>query len=187
MNETDHGTWRRLALLQFPYIFRKPGEPIQGERERPGDPTLKTRIKINNDCQHDAIVTWAVEGAMKWYADPETSLRPTDKINSDTRRWRAEADRIIAFWDEKLIADRNFGIVSTDIAGGVQRLVPEQRSQRVVEGNLWSQIFAACRDPAARSCRYAASTASTARPVRMGKITPTAACDLPGSEVPKCL
>jgi putative DNA primase/helicase len=115
VNETDHGTWRRLALLQFPYTFRKPGEPIQSESERPGDPTLKTRIKINNDCQHDAIVTWAVEGAMKWYANPEHALQPTAKINSDTRKWRAEADRIIAFWDEKLIADRNVGIISTDM------------------------------------------------------------------------
>jgi hypothetical protein len=49
-------TCRRIVLLQFPYTFRKPGEPIQNESERPGDPTLKTRIKINNDCQDDVIV-----------------------------------------------------------------------------------------------------------------------------------
>jgi P4 family phage/plasmid primase-like protien len=70
VNETDHGTWRRLALLTFPFTFRKPGEPIQGDHERRGDPTLKSRIKGNVDQQHDAIVTWAVEGAMKWYANP---------------------------------------------------------------------------------------------------------------------
>jgi hypothetical protein len=77
--------WRRLALLTFPFTFRKPGEPVQGDHERRGDPTLKSRIKRNLDQQHDAIVTWAVEGAMKWYANPETSLQPTHKINTDTR------------------------------------------------------------------------------------------------------
>jgi hypothetical protein len=30
VDETDHGTWRRLALLKFPYTFRKPGEPLSG-------------------------------------------------------------------------------------------------------------------------------------------------------------
>ena len=29
VSETDHGTWRRLALLRFPYTFRKPGEELQ--------------------------------------------------------------------------------------------------------------------------------------------------------------
>jgi P4 family phage/plasmid primase-like protien len=58
INETDHGTWRRLALLVFPYLFRKPGEDVVGDWEKPGDPTLKQRIELNESGQHDAIVTW---------------------------------------------------------------------------------------------------------------------------------
>lgn len=39
VDETDHGTWRRLALVRFPYRFRKPGEPIVETFDREGDPT----------------------------------------------------------------------------------------------------------------------------------------------------
>src|SRR5207342_835538 len=105
VNETDHGTWRRLTLLSFPYTFRKPGEPMESDSDRRGDPTLKARIRQDANGQHDAIVTWAVEGAMRWYADPDTALQPTETIAEDTRAWRAEADRILGFWDEHLTAD----------------------------------------------------------------------------------
>jgi hypothetical protein len=52
---------------------------------------------------------------MRWYADPENSLRPTTKIEKDTRAWRAIADRILALWDEKLIGDHRFGMITTEM------------------------------------------------------------------------
>jgi putative DNA primase/helicase len=116
VSETDHGTWRRLTLLKFPYTFRKPGEVLDGNpNDRPGDPTLKTRIEDNTDHQHDAIVTWAIEGAKRWYADPARSLQPTAKITKDTRDWRAVADRILAFWDERLIPDPDYNIITSEM------------------------------------------------------------------------
>jgi putative DNA primase/helicase len=115
VNETDHGTWRRLNLLCFPYTFRKPGEPLHSDNDRVGDPTLKGRIRRGAGGRHDAIVTWAIEGAMRWYANPDTALMPSTKINADTRAWRADADRILGFWDEKLIGDRDACIPTTDM------------------------------------------------------------------------
>jgi putative DNA primase/helicase len=115
VNETDHGTWRRLALLCFPYTFRKPGEPLHSDNDRVGDPTLKGRIRRGADGRHDAIVTWAVEGAIRWYANPDTTLMPTTKIKVDTRAWRADADRILGFWDERIIGDRDACILTTEM------------------------------------------------------------------------
>jgi P4 family phage/plasmid primase-like protien len=115
VSETDHGTWRRLALLCFPYTFRKPGEPLHNDNDRVGDPTLKGWIRRGADGRHDAIATWAVEGAMRWYADPDTALMPTTKIKADTRAWRADADRILGFWGEKLIGDRDACILTTEM------------------------------------------------------------------------
>jgi hypothetical protein len=115
VNETDHGTWRRLALLRFPYTFRKPGKALQSDSDRVSDPTLKARIKQGAGGQHDAIVTWAVEGAMRWYADPARSLTMTMKVEADTRAWRSEADRIMGFWDERLIADLYACILTTEM------------------------------------------------------------------------
>jgi putative DNA primase/helicase len=45
VTETDWGTWRRLALVKFPYTFRKPHEELKSETDRRGDPTLKRRIQ----------------------------------------------------------------------------------------------------------------------------------------------
>jgi hypothetical protein len=44
---------------------------------------------------------------------PGDLAMPTAKIENDTRTWRADADRILGYWDEKLIADLEAGIVST--------------------------------------------------------------------------
>jgi P4 family phage/plasmid primase-like protien len=105
VSETDHGTWRRLALLVFRYTFRKPGDNLVTENDRTGDPELKARIRWNIGGSHDAIVTWAVQGAMRWYGRGMTDLPPTEQIVKDTRAWRAFADHVLSFWDELLEAD----------------------------------------------------------------------------------
>lgn len=113
--ETDHGTWRRLGLLKFPYTYRKPDEPLQNpERDRRGDPTLKGRIKEGAGGQHDAIVTWAVEGALAWYADPDHSMAMPPQVAADTREWRTGADRVLGYWDERLVADPEACVLTTD-------------------------------------------------------------------------
>jgi hypothetical protein len=52
---------------------------------------------------------------MRWYADPDTALLPTAKVKADTRAWRAGADRILGFWEDKLIADRDACILTTEM------------------------------------------------------------------------
>jgi putative DNA primase/helicase len=115
VSETDHGTWRRLALLVFPYIYRKPGEPLELPDHRRGDPGLKRRLKEGAGGVWDAMVTWAVEGAIRYYADPDNSLTPTTKIKADTLAWRRKADRILGFWGEHLVPDPKACILTTDL------------------------------------------------------------------------
>lgn len=115
VNETDHGTWRRLARVRFPYTFRKAHEQCTRPTDKPGDARLKTRIRAGRSGQHDAAVTWVVEGAIRWYADPEHALAPTPAIVADTRAWRVEADRVLGFWDARLVADPNSFITATDL------------------------------------------------------------------------
>ena len=130
INETDHGTWRRLALVVFPFTFVKPGVPITDpERERRGDPTLKGRLKANPDGQHDAIVTWAIAGAVAWYASvtaieaahergeepPASVLALPARVEEDTLRWRMEADRILGFWSEMIEPDPASAVLSSEL------------------------------------------------------------------------
>jgi putative DNA primase/helicase len=112
VTETDHGTWRRLALVTFPLTFRKPHEALTGTTDRRGDPDLKDRLKSGTGGQHDAIVTWCVEGARRNYRDGTPALPAA--VEADTRTWRAKSDRILAFWDDVLIADES-SILTTEL------------------------------------------------------------------------
>lgn len=126
ISETDHGTWRRLALVKFPYTFVKPGKPISDpETERRGDPTLKQRIAENKTGQHDAAVTWAIEGAHTWYENMAaiergdgsvaSVLLPPEQVEADTLMWRMDADRILGFWSECLVPDASAIVLAADV------------------------------------------------------------------------
>jgi P4 family phage/plasmid primase-like protien len=114
VSEVDHGTWRRLLLVDFPLTFC---EKPEGPNERKGDPTLKRRVNEGNDGQHDAIVTWLVEGAMKYFADPmlmEIERRPLE-VRESIRAWQMEADRILAYFTERLLPDPETMITRADL------------------------------------------------------------------------
>lgn len=130
ISETDHGTWRRLALVVFPFTFVKPGVEIRDPAtERRGDPTLKARIKAGKHGQHDAAVTWAIEGALRWYANmeaietaveageepPVSALLPPPTVLEDTLAWRKEADRILGFWEGCLVADPGAIVLASEM------------------------------------------------------------------------
>lgn len=104
VNQTDDGTWRRLALVRFGIKFvAKP----EAAHERLADPGLKRRVREGKQGQHDAIVTWLVEGAMRYFAD-EAKIgeehRPVE-VAISTSEWRMQADRIMAYYTERLEID----------------------------------------------------------------------------------
>src|SRR5699024_1894213 len=47
VDETYHGTWRRLALVRFPYTFGSLGGPPESS-DRRRDPNLRDRLKGNS-------------------------------------------------------------------------------------------------------------------------------------------
>jgi|GEM_PF-1537832 len=100
VTETDHGTWRRLSLMPWPYTFRKAGEPLEGPLDRVGDPTLA--YAANTPAVRDAALAWMVEGARKWYERGRMMLPVPERVERETRSWRAETDLILGFSDECL-------------------------------------------------------------------------------------
>lgn len=115
VNETDDGSWRRLCLINFPYRFRTDPDEAMGERK--GDSGLKGRVRNGSDGQHDAIVTWIVEGAMAWYADPDCIVeeRRPITVHMDTLSWRKSADRILAYIDERIVSSNGSFITKSDL------------------------------------------------------------------------
>jgi putative DNA primase/helicase len=103
VEENDHGTWRRLQLLRFPYTFRKPHEPCNHEQgDRPGDGELRGRLTDSVGPAHAAVLAWLVAGAVRWYADKKALLTPPARVEHDTREWRKESDQVLDFAEECL-------------------------------------------------------------------------------------
>ncbi|MFD6857642.1 phage/plasmid primase, P4 family [Rhodococcus sp. NPDC060090] len=115
VDETDHGTWRRLALVRFPYRYRKPGQALTSPDDRAGDPTLRERLKRGTGGRAEAVLAWLIAGAHTYYSDGEKlPLAPTT-VEADTHEWRASTDVILKFVEEKLIFDRDGFVSSADL------------------------------------------------------------------------
>lgn len=114
VDETDHGTWRRLALLCFPYTFRKPGEPCTGPNDKPGDATLRQRLATDERVPA-AVLAWAVEGARKWYASGQIMAAPPVRVERDTLEWRKESDLILSFIGDCLKFDWNSHVLAKEL------------------------------------------------------------------------
>lgn len=115
--ETDHGTWRRLRMVRFPYRFVKPGEHIERGTDRQGDPAVRDQVaptggRAQSADVADAIVTWIVEGTLG-SADPD-NMRTPEEVRDSTREWRRSADRILGFWDSGIIERADGWVVPAD-------------------------------------------------------------------------
>jgi len=91
VEETDHGTWRRLALVTFPHTYRKPGVKLRGPNDLRGDPTLRERLKDGGDGRHGAVLAWLVTGARRWYENGQVMPVPPATVADDTRGWRHDS------------------------------------------------------------------------------------------------
>jgi P4 family phage/plasmid primase-like protien len=115
VRETDHGTWRRLALLKFPYTFRKPGTPLETANDRSGDPRLRECLRGGAEGRHEAVLAWLVAGAVRWYAEEQVMPAVPQRVEGDTRAWRAESDLILGYFDERLVLDPDRHIRTDDL------------------------------------------------------------------------
>jgi len=115
VEESDHGTWRRLACLRYPYRFRKPHERLEGPLDRSGDPGLRERVQEGEEGQHKAALVWLAEGARRWYEAHRKMTPPPARIVRDTREWRKQADLILAYVEDRLIWALTQHVISQEL------------------------------------------------------------------------
>lgn len=138
ITETDHGSWRRVALAVYPYRFRKPGEAMVTPYDRPGDPGLQYRCETDPDI-HAAALAWLVEGAQRWYAADRVMPPLPERVKADTLNWRKELDVVLSFSADVLIFEPGHHIHGRDFKD-------ELDAYLIGKGmNTWSERTVAAR------------------------------------------
>jgi putative DNA primase/helicase len=113
VSETDHGTWRRLALVRFPYRFVRRADEIASDRDRLGDPNIRRYFETTPDA---GVMRWLVEGARAWF---DAGMRLPDlpkRVQRDTDDWRSEADPVLAYLDDRIVDSVGHAITADDLA-----------------------------------------------------------------------
>lgn len=99
---TDHGTWRRLLAIRFPFRFVNPGTVERlGQGERWGDPDLTNAIARDPDLPAAALA-WVVEGATRLLANRSALHDLPPAVDEATAQWRADSDVCYQFATEHL-------------------------------------------------------------------------------------
>jgi putative DNA primase/helicase len=135
--ETDHGTWRRLALVRFRETYLKPADWRRHEkagtlskRHHRGDARLVHDLA---ETPNAAVLRWLVEGARRWYENGRKMPSPPKRVRKDTEAWRLDADPVLAYVGERLTRDDRTAITSADLADDFNHWL-ERRGHRP-----WSQ------------------------------------------------
>lgn len=113
ITETDHGLWRRLALLTFPFRFVSSEAEIASPNDRVGDQGLRERLK--SGPQREAFLAWVVEGARRYLAMGDQPLVLTDRMLSDRKEWRHGVDPTGRFIEEMVELDASSCIPGADL------------------------------------------------------------------------
>lgn len=166
VNEVDHGTWRRLAKVVFPYRYRNTsaGEPLEYATDRPGDPNLRDNVKSGR-AQQEAVLAWLIEGARRWYANDRKLPGQPAPVRESTLAWRKDADQWLAYADDHLVLESGAAIWLEDLQRALN-VWQHGRGQRAwgmptfkarLESNPWMKQFGVAlsgqqvRDPATLS------------------------------------
>ena len=116
VDESDHGTWRRLALVNFPFRYCKPWEAIENKgTDLPAELGLRERLRDGGDKQHEAVLAWLVKGALKWYRGNREMPEPPKSVLDATREWRKTADLLLRYADDRLIFAPTAHVMATEL------------------------------------------------------------------------
>jgi putative DNA primase/helicase len=122
---TDEAIWRRIRLIPFEAYF--PPE----KRDRYLYEKLRSELS--------GILTWAVEGCLKWQRE---GLEPVRKIKEWTDNYRAESDLIVRFLEEKTIKTASGKTTAGDLYKAYESWCREQGEEYVITGTEFGKRMA---------------------------------------------
>lgn len=125
VDETDHGTWRRLALVSFPYTYLKPGITPSEPHHRAGDQGLRDRFRTS-PAHKEAVLAWIVAGARKWYDAGRVMPPMPEQVQAETDAWRSESDAVWSYVRDHLEFDADSAILSPELLESFNRWLKSQ-------------------------------------------------------------
>lgn len=152
VDATDHGVWRRLICLEWPFTFVKPGQPLLHGNQRHGDPRLKVQLAdglVDNEELATAVLSWIIDGARDYLAEIEAKgvIEPPKTVVEATARWRAASDVGLKFAQDMLVPDAGRFIPGTEmVAAFKEYLMAENKapwSAQTVNTRLPASLLAA--------------------------------------------
>jgi P4 family phage/plasmid primase-like protien len=139
VTETDDGTWRRLALVVFPYRYVS-HSPDPEQNERLGDGTLRARVEMGDQDILRAALAWVVAGARLWYAAGGELPDVPEPVAEATRRWRLETDLVLAYIEDSLKFEFDRHVRSSDVLMDFNDWL-ESRGHHKWSDRVFSQAF----------------------------------------------
>ena len=115
VSESDFGTWRRLALVTFPFRFRNGDKALELPNDRRGSEGLRERLEVGQE-QWTAMLAWLVSGAVDCYqGEAQRVPEPSARVRSDTSAWRGESDLLLQFATSCLEFDPGSCVLATEL------------------------------------------------------------------------
>ncbi|WNG79958.1 phage/plasmid primase, P4 family [Mycobacterium sp. ITM-2016-00316] len=115
VDETDHGTWRRLARVSFPFTFRSSRAAIAGPFDLLGDAGLRDRLK-SGQAQREAVLAWLAEGATRWYQAERVCSPFPESVVAATEQWREVSDVVVRYLgDDRVEFDPHSHVMSSEL------------------------------------------------------------------------
>lgn len=133
--ENDDGTWRRLALVRFPYQYVS--EP-KSARQRKIDVGLRDRVLHGRD-QRRAALAWVVEGAR--LAAAEGIGTPPVETVADTEDWRAGGDTLWRFVTDTFAFDANARVATVVLTEAYNRWLTTRNHREVTERTVMESLL----------------------------------------------
>lgn len=131
VTQTDWGSQRRLALVVFRHSYSGP------EADRPCDTGLRPRLKNGENGNDKAVLSWLVDGAMRWYVDGKRLPPAPDSVQADTAAWLKEANPAAVWIDENLILDPAGAVLAKDVYSAFTSWQQDSGARQISAKTFW--------------------------------------------------
>ncbi len=131
---TDHGTWRRLAQVDFPYTFNGV------DRER--DDRLRDRVAQDPEVAQAALA-WLVEGAVEAHKEGLSRADLPERVRKATEAWRLAGNDPAVFIAEHLELAPGKAVLSQEVYEQFCLWARERGRRVMTDKTFWTRADSA--------------------------------------------